>query len=235
MLEGIHPRAGAGLCFPNTHRRGHSFLFWRWTQNLPCAVLVLHVSEYSFSWAESAHFHTNTVALDSSLQQNFFYKELNVDCLVYFRTFLSPSQASLHIHEWSPDLCSAECSACSASGALFSPTALPFLSASGSHPQHYPIVPAAFLVLHLPPGLSPRYQERNLSVLDLPHWQRLHFSGYHLEAQNDMERRGIQDLWISACFLDLDSSENTTCQRDIDWSKNFSSLGPHEICLPMFV
>lgn len=206
MLEGIHPRAGAGLCFPNTHRRGHSFCSDD-EHSLPCAVLVLHVSEYSFSWAESAHFHTNTVALDSSLQQNFFYKELNVDCLIYFRTFLSPSQASLHIHEWSPDLCSAECSACSASGALFSPTALPFLSASGSHPQHYPIVPAAFLVLHLPPGLSPRYQERNLSVLDLPHWQRLHFSGYHLEAQNDMERRGIQDLWISACFLDLDSSE----------------------------
>lgn len=65
------------------------------------------------------------------------------------------------------------------------------------------MAPAAFLVLHLPPGLSPRYQVRNL-----PHQQYLHFSGYHLEAQwNDIERRDIQDLWISAYFLDLDSSE----------------------------
>lgn len=105
-----------------------------------------------------------------------------------------------------PDTHSAERSPCSASGALFSPTALPFHSASGGLSQHLDIVPAAFLALHLLPGLPSCCQVRNLPVLDLPSQQGLHFPSYHLEVQNDVER-GVQDLWVSAHSLDLAFAE----------------------------
>lgn len=134
-----------------------------------------------------------------------------------------------------PLTCSAECSPCSASGALFSSTALPFRSASGRYPSIILLSLQLFWLCTCLLAFPPCCQVRNLPVLDFPSQHGLHFPNYYSEAQNDVGRRGMQDLWISAHSLDLAFSEEDYLLAGQWLSKNFSCLGPQEICLPVFV